>query len=781
MTNLKKCINISIIHPGDVVNEIEEVKKICISLSKAYDDQNISVECKDFNDLIPKRGNFQKRITRELLKKADITIGIMNQDTGKKDGFMYEVNLSKNKKAFLMCIKNIADNLLNDKEKENRELFIASLQPLQYVPYRNLDLFKDEVRTYLENKIIHIMLLKNKKTVTVQEESKNIKSIKNSKNTKVNKTIEAKALIKRAGDLPMILNNVIQDYNKEKGSSLDEYQRIRLFFHSASLLYNTNPSSEILGNHEINLLYKYKEKVKPFGNEYKLIFRTIIADASNLRSGWYWLSFIKEINFVIDLSFNFLFKDISNDVRLGCLNMLNDFWKDSYINDLKKLVSDKSVDLKNKLIIVLTNHPSKNSLEVIKILEKDSSKEISEKAYKSKLELLTKFDKHEAIRLAIADSKIEEYWIDDTLYKSAFESELKLLFKHSNKFIRIKAFEELLERNSFSLSEVKEFLKNPEWSIKYLSIQWLLKNNQIFTLEEITTILKDNSDPMIRRLLSLTTSYDEATLIENFYSKKNAKEIVDEMEWGYYGSKAYYSWARKFFNEVKKELYFDLNDNFKTKQEKLLAEMQRKTGQDFKNILKDYEDFIRESFIYSALRVILELGDKSDIKYGYKYNHINDYRIQQVTLDIIKKFATSKKDGLCLYEAFRKKDNYLSKDLMSAALKLIINKDLVNEILNSNNKDQIGIFIAYALKNKVLLNKKTLVNLLNNPEDEIRKACLIYLINHSTNKSLQKYLSNYYLQQNYYYDVVSYLDLFLYAPKKINSSFKKKITGNLIK
>jgi len=776
MTNLKECINVFIIHPGDVVDEIEEVKKICESLNKAIDEQDFIFECKDFNDLIVKRGDFQKRIAREL-SKADITIGIMKQSVGKQDGFIYEVNLSKSKKAFLMCIKNIEDHLLNDKEKENRALFIDSLQPLQYVRYSDQDLFRDEVRTYLESKIVNKISFKKIKVVTVQEESKNIK---NSRNTKVNKTIEAKALIKRTGDLPIILNNVIQDYNKEKGSNLDEYQRIRLFFHSASLLYNTNPASEILGNHEINLLYKYKEKVKPFGNEYKLIFRTIIADASNLRSGWYWLSFIKEINFVIDLSFNFLFKDISNAVRLGCLDMINNFWKDVYTEDLKKLVSDKSADLKNKLIIVLTNHPSKHSLEVIKILEKDSSKAISEKAYKSKLELLTVLNKHEAIRLVIADSKIEEYFIDDILYKSAFENELKLLSKHTNRFIRIKAIEELLEKNTFSLSEVEELLKNSEWSIRYLSTRWLLKKNRPFTLKEITTILKDDSDPMVRRLYRLTSLYEESTLIEDYYSKKEQIEIIDTMEWGYYDGLAYYSWAHKYFSQIKDELYFDLNDNFKTKQEKLLVGMKKRTGLDYKKVLENYEGFIREAFIYSALRVILEHGNKNDIKFGYKFCHLENYRIQKITLDIIAKFGTTKKDGLFLFEAAYEKNNYASRNLLPIALKLSFSEDLVLKIIDSNDKNKISILIAFALRNRIALNKKILQKLLDNSDDEIRKVSLIYLINHSIKKNLEKYLINYYSQESYYYDIVSYLDLYLYAPKKISDSFKKRITKNLI-
>ena len=61
---------------------------------------------------------------------------------------------------------------------------------------------------------------------------------------------------------------------------IGDFEKIRLFLLSSAVFYDAK-LSDILGNHEIHLVYLHRTDIKPIGLETKLIFRTLIADRYN--------------------------------------------------------------------------------------------------------------------------------------------------------------------------------------------------------------------------------------------------------------------------------------------------------------------------------------------------------------------------------------------------------------------------------------------------------------------------------------------------------------------
>jgi hypothetical protein len=115
-----------------------------------------------------------------------------------------------------------------------------------------------------------------------------------------------------------------------------------------SLFYDSN-LDEILGNHEIHLLYLHRENIKPTGLEAKMIFRTIIADRSNLKTGWFWLKKIKD-TILKGYAVNHLINDANKEVRFGALIFMDKFWLKKYKHQLLNAIGDNEDEIKIKAL-----------------------------------------------------------------------------------------------------------------------------------------------------------------------------------------------------------------------------------------------------------------------------------------------------------------------------------------------------------------------------------------------------------------------------------------------
>jgi hypothetical protein len=87
----------------------------------------------------------------------------------------------------------------------------------------------------------------------------------------------------------------------------------------------------------------------------------------------------------------------------------------------------------------------------------------------------------------------------------------------------------------------------------------------------------------------------------------------------------------------------------------------------------------------------------------------------------------------------------------------------------------VGMAIKHCLENVIQLNLDEVKALLYADNTEIRTYALAYLTNVLSEDELEKLLSEYSSAGRYYYNVVTWLDRWLYAPKKLRDSFRKEL------
>src|SRR5260370_25514123 len=52
-------------------------------------------------------------------------------------------------------------------------------------------------------------------------------------------------------------------------------------------------TGDFLGTHEVNILYKHRERLWAAALEYSLLFRTLLSDESDVVPGWFWFDELK--------------------------------------------------------------------------------------------------------------------------------------------------------------------------------------------------------------------------------------------------------------------------------------------------------------------------------------------------------------------------------------------------------------------------------------------------------------------------------------------------------
>jgi hypothetical protein len=776
-------VRIFIARPSDAEKEALLVKDACKQISKFFlDSKGVTVDANDFKDLFPTGGNPQRTIDQGLLNTCDILVYVMNKSVG-RGGFKSEIQkgLKRFKDESIPFIFYMKVPL-SKREARSRTKFLARIKSkFSFSEFISDSELTGKIQAQLTAEIMKIYEASTEKSLAVIETDKQVSNSMPEKTKAITKTVQAKALIKRAdtNDLSTVINKALG--NLSTIDTLNEYEKSRLYLYAASLIFGKELGSETLGNHEINLLYKYKEKVKPAGDEVNLIFRSLISDIYHHRAGWYWLQKIKKFKILLYYSLSLFTEDSSDEVKIGALNLMDRFWDKRFLNVIKKHLGDFSESVQEKAIDVLTNHPTKQSLEIVEVLSK-SSESHGEKLKKAKMSILLIIDVHELIEQVINDSEIKSYDLNDQIYVKAYEEELQRLLRHKEEGIRIEAFTQLIKRGIFTNDQLAEYLHDKDWVIRYLAIQELVNKNIINTPSVVSELLKEGYNPFFGAL-----DYREDELMKTIYKRLQDDKLIQHIEWGSDGSVAYGVYSLRKWDEIKSSLRGDLKDEYKTKRKEILTSMAARencTIVSLEATFAKYDDFITGTFIETALEILLEKGDLSDKHFAYQFIEKDSYSISKVCQKLIVKYGTEE-DAQFLFD-YSIKNNRIDTKLLSRAFELdkTNKQNLIDKGLNSSIKNLPTLTLSYCYNHKIVLSsdqEAKVLEMLKHKDYSIRELACAYIINLYSPKKLKQLLVTYQSIYPYFYNVVAYLDIILYAHPKLKKDIKIELTEKLLK
>lgn len=813
----KEHILVFLAYISDVEDEVNATKDIVESINRGLEPLGIELDLRTWKDVPAEFGNPQQQINRELPEKCDVFIGVVYKKwgtpTGQSDcGFREEFDIverrynKKGEPTILLYAKTVKEEDITDDEKEDFNKIkdfkkeIINKQKGFLIQFNTTDKWKDIIRDRLTRYVSDKHMLSSK-LITEPQSSQAIASVEK---------YEAIEKVKTSKEIQVLIDDLVEYKHKiEKINNIEDFKKIRLFLLSSALFYGTN-LYEILGNHEIHLFYLHRENIKPTGLEAKLIFRTIIADRQNLKTGWFWLKNIKD-TILRDYAVKRLINDANKDVRHGTIIFMDKFWQKKYRNELLNAISDNEDEIKIKALDICASRGDESYLKTIEAHLSDTNKDVAQSAWAAKFAILARTNAEVAIIFLQESENNSGFYIFylEKIKDKISESKLRELISHTDSTVKVFAYKQLLLRGLLSTDETRLFLNSEDTEQRKLSYFLLIERGEKF---DVKSVWEDwPSEP--KGLLMFWNYEQRELIIKKIYEGYEKEKLMSEINWiSPTGHLAFFSYGVRYFDEFRNQLYRDIDENFKRVKEQYIENLkldQRRIIKEslskdpklsnldtsvidltiekiLQNRIKEHlaevdklDKLIMNQFILAALNILTLKGTTKSLEYARKYANSNDKDIQHLVVQIIAKYGNAEDVPALIKIAF---DNYGSTRLEAVkyALKFSgLDKTVIIQFLESGEKEIIKTLLSYDLEVKSYALVEDAKKLLMDKTDDIRLYALSYLANILTSKKLDTLLKTYLAGTTYYYNVICWLDRILSAPFKIKKTYKQELSNIL--
>lgn len=817
MSYTKEHILVFLAYISDVEPEVNAAKDIVEAINRSHEKLEIELDLRIWKDVQAEYGNPQEKINRDFVEKCDVFIGLIwkkwGTPTGQSDcGFIEEFNIAERrynetrKPTILLYAKAANEQEIKEDEKEGYNKIkefkneIISEHKGFLIPFETIDSWKNIIRARLAQYVVE----------------KHVSSPGNKGEPKgshaVSATAETNYEVMEKVRTPKEIQNLISDLSSYKSkideiSSIEDFKKTRLFLLSSAIFYDTN-LYEILGNHEIHLLYLHRLDIKPIGLEAKLILRTIIADRYNLRTGWFWLKNIGDSGLRAYASSHFM-NDPNKEVRLGALSFIDKVWLQRYKNQLIKSIGDNEDEIKIRALEICAVRGDESYINTIVEYLPSPNKDVAKAAWTAKFAILSRTNPDSAIKF------LQEFESNrgtlspylEQIKDSISSAKLRELINDIDTRIKVIAYEELIKRQQLSTDEIRVLLDTQIIDLRKLAYLSLIELGEKFSPENVK-----EKWPVQQGLLALLPRTSDAQLelvISKIYQCYTEEELVNEIDWlSQVAPMAYLSMGIQYYDSFKEQLLSDLENDFKGIKDKyienfkpkLIVAIKRSLSKDPKlsdqdptvidsiannmlenqmsEILEEFKELdksIKKQFILSALKILAFKETLESLRYARKNADSNDKEIQSLVIQIIAKHGGSEDVPTLIQIAF---DNYGSTKIEAVRLALKyskFDKAVIQQFISSGEEAIIKACLSYDLHSKSNIMIEDAKVLLMHKSDDIRIPALSYLANILSNRKLLELLNNYLAGSTYYYNVVCWLDRILFAPAKIRKIYKQEL------
>ena len=173
-------------------------------------------------------------------------------------------------------------------------------------------------------------------------------------------------------------------------------------------------------------------------------------------------------------------------------------------------------------------------------------------------------------------------------------------------------------------------------------------------------------------------------------------------------------------------------------------------------------------------------GESEDIKYARKYLGNTLYNMaDKGAINILSKFGDSS-DVEILIQAARNNYGQPQRMALETAYNLAENKEALLEKLINDEKESIAkIGLQILLNHKTERKLEIAQGLFKSGSGDLRVESLAIVVNQGDTPALEKLLDEYIAQESYYYNIVTWLDRYLYSKGKYLQFYKTKLSSKL--
>ncbi len=328
----RRVLRVFLASPSDLGDERSATADVLDELATLARELNVTLELLGWEDTPPAARRPQEVINNDLLQ-SDLFIGLLwrrwGQPTGNpqfSSGFEEEYYLARdlnnrvNKPDLWLFFKEIEAAQRQDPgDQLNRVLlFRAKCEDEKQVLFKEFKTTADWTRLLRTLLSQHLARLGRNTATEPAGEGLQLISNAHLKPMAVGSNSDVAASLR---PLAHTLETLAKGGDPEEYARRDRgFNAVRLYLVGLSLLARSETSSGLVNTHEINTLYRCRNDFEPLDIESTLLQRTVLADRSSVKPGWYW--FPQDAASQIDILVSFALTDREPEVRRGVFDFL---------------------------------------------------------------------------------------------------------------------------------------------------------------------------------------------------------------------------------------------------------------------------------------------------------------------------------------------------------------------------------------------------------------------------------------------------------------------------
>jgi hypothetical protein len=797
MQETRRVLSVFLASPGDVLQERDTAVEVVHRFNKSVAPRlGWSIDLHRWEDNSPAYGRPQS-IINPAVDNCDLFIGLLwerwGQPTGiYSSGFHEEFERVRNRRKstgqpeIWLVFKTPRSDKLEDPGSELKKVLEfreeqKSLREVLFRDIQNLDDWKMSLHDWLFN---HIWGLASPAVSAQRPPTESPPGIGSEVLTSSTSNMEeqgSEETLRQLAELATKLSRTIASGNLElslaDATILDEFDIARLYLLAETWMarrYN----SDFLGTHEINLLYKHRDKLIAANAEEDQILRTLLHDTADVIPGWYW--------------FRQAFPDGPLAMLLGLAN--DDTNMQVRVQALKALTAAR-VDIPKEdwPLLPLSDEPavSAEALRYLGALADDSALDLVDEAAQSTVSRVSNAAREARLsilrrlnpRQGFAELVSSEQFVSDDLIRAFNEvisqAATEDLIKGTKEpgDLRTISIKELTRRGDLTIELAETLRDDPSLEVRQPAIQKIVNERGEDELSKLRSAQKP--DPW--SVLSGRKNLDLDLIAFNYYRTIPVDKLIEKVDWlSLEGANAYKALAVEHYQTLSEFIRTDLENGFTRIREKWLKDLESRVGPEAAERLSQkvdekLDDFIRSEYTESALSGLARHAQPSDVQIGRKYLTDSNPAIQLAAAEIVSKFGDDQ-DVQTLLNISEKAWGRLEKLATEAAIRLSRGPlQLALEMAISGNARKAKIANQW-LKNQDSSEIRNYFRSLLDDEGESRRAVGVsYLARKLDETQMRELLDEYLGKQTYYYNVVTWVGRLLYAPSPLKEMFTRDL------
>ncbi len=607
------------------------------------------------------------------------------------------------------------------------------------------------------------------------------------------------------------------DFREKDSESVTPFHSARLLL-MAKTLFGRRCEKECLSTHEMNSLYRHRSQLKPGGWELETLWRSLIEDSHDVVPGWYWFK-DADPKGVEGWLWYTAARDNDARVKAEALGLLR---KTKTVLDpqlfdkadvLALIASDRAAEVQRALFLYLAENGTPEHLPLIERLLAEASPGLAEPGASALWAIRVRSDAPAGFGELLQRDQPDPEAIR-LFYGKQDALPVELIAKataHQNDKVRAFAVRALAARQQLSKEQAYALLNDSSRIVRAACYRHLIALGERFPPDKIREFLQtptSTSGRLGRLLLSEEERVDVDGIVYELYRKYGYEELVQDIDWMSLESPtAYRVMAEEHFDKAADRIRQELDNGFESLREQWVARTREDVHRELGKTLgakahlpaitrvlsklvdkplgqvmkkeEEHREFRRGRFLAAALAGLARHGAQGDLPIARRClaDRKPDYygAVEVEAARIIERFGDNN-DVPQLVAAAKELYGEQRQALLEAALRLSPGPNgVAKDLLDEESSAIVGLTMDWLRAHTGAGARALLEDCLADQDGFKRVKAVSYLVEICSNQEREDLLNRYIGEGAYFYDVVCWLDRYLFAPEPLRSLYREKL------